>query len=237
MPAYFRDTTLVGAFLLTIGLFVAAALAAPHLSDEAYQRGVDALAAGKYEVALKEFGQVTAGAHVDDAKAKIAETNHWIEYKRRQEQEAAAKREREEAEKRAREEKAALLREQQAAEAEAARQRQEVQDFVNSCQPLNYEAVARRPADFVKVGFVFQGKVLQTAESTGVFLVQLPGGSDWVWVEYNQQLGDSRLLESDVVTVWARFKGLRTYTTVLNVEKTVPAFDAVVVQIFGRSAY
>lgn len=64
------------------------AMLEPQQSDEAYQKGVEAIAVGDYEEARSQLKQVTAGSHVADAKRKLAEVNRRLEEKRLREAKA-----------------------------------------------------------------------------------------------------------------------------------------------------
>lgn len=222
-----------GAFCVAIGLIALGHLAGPRLSDEAYHRASEAMAAGEYEKALKEFAKVTAGAHVAEARTKTATAQTKLkeqEQKRKQEEERAqqalaAEQQKAEAE--------AVESQRKAAEAEKARQRQAAIDFVESCQLLDYDAVARQPEAFTGDPFYFTGKVLQSLQA-GVLVIQLAFDEGTAIVQHTRQAGEARILEDDNVTVYGTFIGLKTYTNVLGSEKTAPEFEAKGIQNHGK---
>jgi len=53
---------------------------------------------------------------------------------------------------------------------------------------------------------------------------------DTVWGNYHGK----RYLEDDIVNVWGRVKGLRTYTAVLGQEITVPEIDVLHMELIGH---
>lgn len=103
---------------------------------------------------------------------------------------------------------------------------------------LDYVALSRDPDKYVTNSYKFNGKVLQVMEdeyegSTIVAMrVATKGNYDnVVYVIYVRGEGESRILEDDRITIYARSTGLYTYETVMGSEISIPGFLAEIVNL------
>lgn len=95
-----------------------------------------------------------------------------------------------------------------------------------------YDVLARNTEDYVGAIVHYRGKVAQVQESgaRAVLRVNVTNNDGWwedtVWVNYS----GPRLLEDDVISLWGKVRGRRTYTAVLGNSITIPELDALVVE-------
>ncbi len=92
-----------------------------------------------------------------------------------------------------------------------------------------YEQVARVPDDYIGRMIKVRGTVVQVLETENQVDIRLAVNDDYnqiVYVTYNPDIVDYRMLENDHVTVYGEFKGLYTYTSAMNVPITVPDIKA-----------
>ena len=111
--------------------------------------------------------------------------------------------------------------------------------FMNHCQSISYEELARYPDKYKGQYVKFRGEVIQVIEG-GLFTTKYAfrinvtqQGSyytywdDTVYVTYKPKSSDeAKILEDDIVTFYGVFDGDYTYTTVLGARVTVPSVDA-----------
>ncbi len=98
-----------------------------------------------------------------------------------------------------------------------------------------YNELARNTEDYVGDIIYYRGQVIQVQEVRDrrvVLRVNVTEGSygiwkDTVWVNYE----GPRVLEDDIVHIWGKVKGRRTYIAVLGNQVTIPEIDAVVLEI------
>ena len=99
---------------------------------------------------------------------------------------------------------------------------------------LDYKAVARDPDAYTGKNYTFTGKVLQVLEedlgSTTYTVMRIgTGGYSYydnvVYAIYYRPDGEKRILEDDLVTVYAECEGLHTYESVRGDEITIPKFS------------
>lgn len=109
--------------------------------------------------------------------------------------------------------------------------------FKASCEWVGYETLARNPDEWKGKNVAVYGKVMQVQEGwlSDVYLVQITQGdygwwSDQVYVTFSGQLS-TRILEDDLVNVYAVADGLYSYTTVLGAKQTVPSLEAKYIDI------
>ena len=114
-----------------------------------------------------------------------------------------------------------------------------VKAYKDSCQSYTYEQIARNP-DKVKDNLAkVKGKVIQVLESgnTVELRVNITAKSygyydDTVYVYYyRMDETEDRILEDDIITVYGRLNGLKTYTSVMKSEITLPEIVAQYIEI------
>ncbi len=99
-------------------------------------------------------------------------------------------------------------------------------------QSIAYDSLARDTESYVGNIVHYRGKVVQVQESgsRAVLRVNVTNDDGWwedtVWVNYS----GPRLLEDDIISLWGRVRGRRTYTAVLGNSITIPELDALIVE-------
>lgn len=101
---------------------------------------------------------------------------------------------------------------------------------------FDYEKVSRYPDEYVGKKYEINGKVIQVVNSawsdTVVMRMNVDGDYDKnLYVEYDEKILSGNILVDDEVTIYATFKGLYTYTTVLGSSLTVPKVEARLIKI------
>src|SRR5699024_4558846 len=92
---------------------------------------------------------------------------------------------------------------------------------------ITYDQLARTPDDYEGEKVKFSGKVLQVMEGNGSTVqLRMAINDDYdkvIYVEYDSNIVDSRILEDDQITIMGLSAGLLTYESTLGGEITIPA--------------
>ncbi len=94
---------------------------------------------------------------------------------------------------------------------------------------ITYDQLARTPDDYQGQKVKFTGTVLQVLEGSFQNEMRLAtNGSydDVVYVIYDPSIVSSRILEDDTITVYGTASGLKTYTSTLGAQITLPKINA-----------
>jgi len=111
-----------------------------------------------------------------------------------------------------------------------------VEEIKSSALTISYDDLMRNNENYVGEVAYYRGEVVQVSEIYGdkyvlrVATKQEPYigyFKDVIWVNYKGK----RLLEDDIIDVWGRVKGLKTYTAVLGNEITIPEIDSLHVEL------
>lgn len=100
---------------------------------------------------------------------------------------------------------------------------------------IPYESLARDTETYVGRYVRYEGKVIQVLEHSRdryTLRVYVTKGSyEWDWDDaiYVTYTG-SRLLEDDIITLYGKVKGRKTYTAVLGNQITIPEIEALLVE-------
>jgi len=108
----------------------------------------------------------------------------------------------------------------------AAEKKSERDDYVSQCESVKYSDVERNPDNYDGKKVRITGKVIQVSEGwfDSVTLRVDCGGNVWL-VSYSREEGEGRILENDSITCYGECTGVRSYTTVLGSQVTVPSLD------------
>ena len=98
------------------------------------------------------------------------------------------------------------------------------------CSRLSYSDIARDPQKYKGTYATFSGKVQQVEEDGEhiILLVALTRGewdiwSNVIYVNYTRKdKNESRILEDDIITMYGKMNGIKSYTTVLGAQAQVP---------------
>lgn len=113
----------------------------------------------------------------------------------------------------------------QAHEAEiAANKKAERDEYISQCTNVKYRDVERNPDNYEGTKIKISGEVVQVAEGwfDSVTMRVSAGGNMW-YVTYARKEGESRILEGDSITCYGECDGVKSYTTVLGSQKTIPS--------------
>ena len=115
-----------------------------------------------------------------------------------------------------------------------------VEEVKSNALAIPYDDLMRENEQYIGKLVCYRGQVLQVSEIYGdkyvlrVATQQKRYGSyigDIIWVNYKGK----RLLEDDIIDVWGKVKGIRTYTAVLNHRITIPEVDSLHVELVTKA--
>lgn len=126
------------------------------------------------------------------------------------------------------------MKTQKEAEEEAKKQKeQEQKELDKMYSEVEYSKLARNPNDYAGKMLKITGRVLQTNSSFLRVATEKSqygeggyGADDVIYVTYDEDDIDTKILEDDIVTIQGLGAGTWTYTTVLGAECEVPWIDA-----------
>ena len=112
-------------------------------------------------------------------------------------------------------------------------------------QQVTFEELARNPSSHKGNDYIIKGKVIQVQESydndiqllvyiteTQIEYIEESYFKDAIYVTYEYESdSEDRILEGDVITIYGKCQGSKTYTTVLGSSNTVPYIDALYINI------
>lgn len=94
---------------------------------------------------------------------------------------------------------------------------------------LSFNTISRDPDLYEGELFRFSGTVVQVLESGNYVEMRVAtkdGYDNIVYVTYTRSDGESRILEDDKVSVYGKFKGLKSYEAIFGNTVTLPWFEA-----------
>lgn len=121
--------------------------------------------------------------------------------------------------------KAADIAASEAAKAaeEAARAAEEAKGYETG---ITYDQLARTPDDYKGQKVKFSGKVVQVMEGDGYVQIRFAVNSDYdkiILGQYTNNIVSSRVLEDDIITIYATSNGLVSYKSTMGGTITIPA--------------
>lgn len=105
------------------------------------------------------------------------------------------------------------------------------EEFKANCEMVPYDDVARKPGDYTGTQVVFSGKVIQVVQEgdnktilrVNVTQTKYGAWDDTLYVEYKRKAdNESRILEDDIITLYGKMNGIKSYTSVLGNEVSIP---------------
>lgn len=113
------------------------------------------------------------------------------------------------------------------------------EDFIAQCQEYGYKDVARDPKDYIGKKAKFIGEVIQVIEANenvalrvNITKNEYDFWEDTIYVVYTRSSDtESRILEDDIINIYGTLDGLKTYTTVLGDEISIPKVIAEYIDI------
>lgn len=99
----------------------------------------------------------------------------------------------------------------------------------------SYTQIARDPDSFAGVKMKFRGKVLQEGDAgSGIRYIRLAVDSDYdsvLFVSYDKEIVDMKILDDDIITVYGECVGDYTYETVMGASVTLPWLNADIIDM------
>lgn len=125
----------------------------------------------------------------------------------------------------------------------SAQSKDTVAQYKKQCSTYKYKKIARNPNNYTGQKAKFTGQVVQIEESWGSDVIRLNVTkdqygiwSDTIYVDYTPKSeNESRILEDDIITVYGELSGIKTYTTVLMSDVSIPYLKAQYVDISAES--
>jgi hypothetical protein len=104
-------------------------------------------------------------------------------------------------------------------------------------RPMEYQELAREPGRYAGTLVLLEGKVVQAVLNGDDWMLRVNVTRDkyefWkdtVWVDYRRR-GPKRILEGDLLRIWGRYTGIRSYTTVMKATVQIPRVHAVALEL------
>lgn len=113
-------------------------------------------------------------------------------------------------------------------------------EIKSAAQNIKYDELMRNNSKYIGKIAYYRGKIVQVVEAGGdsyVLRVDTKSNEylgylgDTIWANYQ----GSRLLENDIVDIWGKVIGLKTYSALLGNQVTIPEIDTYAVQIITKS--
>lgn len=119
------------------------------------------------------------------------------------------------------------------------------EDFIASCQEIPYKTLARNPEDYVGQPIVLTVKITQIMQGgwldDGQYYRVYTNDDYDIWMGDEYFMYDSRvdddmkILQDDIIKVYAEFAGVETVTRALtNTDEEVPAFKAMYIELVSE---
>lgn len=116
------------------------------------------------------------------------------------------------------------------------------EQYKAQCEYYYYSDISRNPGSYDGYYAWFTGEVIQVQQQEllgrlyYVLRVNVTKGkysySDTVYVSYDADIDDPRILEDDIITMYGKLTGEKTYTTVMGNSITIPSFSAEYIDIY-----
>lgn len=116
-----------------------------------------------------------------------------------------------------------------------AKEEQEKQAFISSCQTYTFEQIARNPDKFKGTNVKLTGEVVQVIDGLASKSLRVnitKNGTystyytDTIYVNYMTEEGEDRILEDDIITVYGTAQGDYSYTSTIGTKITLPFVSA-----------
>ncbi len=130
-----------------------------------------------------------------------------------------------------REEQERLAKEEKVRQAEIEKKTES--EYKAAAGSYTYKEIARNPSDYIGKKAVFVGKVIQLMESGKIVAlrVNVTKGSygiysDTIYVNYiKKDENEARILEDDIIKIYGECDGIKTYTSTMGGEISIPQIN------------
>lgn len=102
---------------------------------------------------------------------------------------------------------------------------QTVENGAASYETLDYSAIERNPDKYIGRMVTFSGRVIQVIEGwfdSVTLRIEESNGNTW-YATYTHKDGEDRILEHDQITCYGTCNGVKSYTTILGNQVTLPS--------------
>lgn len=116
-----------------------------------------------------------------------------------------------------------------------------IDEIKNHAQSVSYDDLFRYNERYMGDIVYYRGEIVQSQNSWGdTYVLRVATKKsdyfnsyigDIIWVDYT----GTRLLESDIIDVWGRVQGLKSYEAILGNEVTIPQIKALHVEYVGKA--
>ena len=110
-----------------------------------------------------------------------------------------------------------------------------IEEIKKAASPVLYDDLMRHNENYIGKIVYYRGEVRQVSHNYGnkYFLRVATKDSfdNVIWVNYEGE----RLLEDDIIDVWAKVKGLKTYEAILGNKITIPELDSLHVELVTKA--
>lgn len=122
--------------------------------------------------------------------------------------------------------------EERKAKEEAARREEEAKGYETG---ITFKDISRSPDEYTGKKVKFTGRVVQLVyEGRTISELRMSTNGNYddvIYVTYDPSTLDVRVLEDDNITIYGTFSSIKTYTTVLGSEKSLPHIRADIIEI------
>lgn len=113
------------------------------------------------------------------------------------------------------------------------------EEYIDKCEEISYTDVARTPNAHIGKYAVFTGKVIQIQENGNYIMLRVNVSEgkyglweDTIYIDYQRKSNnENRILENDIVTIYGKMNGIKTYETVLGNQVSIPHLLAEYIEI------
>ena len=113
------------------------------------------------------------------------------------------------------------------------------EDYKKACETFPYTEISRNPELYRGKLAQYTGQVVQVMENYGTTMIRMNVNEDefGIWndtiyaeIKYDNS-SNGRILENDIITVYGEMNGIKTYTSVMGYEVSIPFLNAQYVTI------
>ncbi|MBQ7898144.1 MAG: hypothetical protein IJ323_06940 [Clostridia bacterium] len=112
-------------------------------------------------------------------------------------------------------------------------------EYKSKCCVVYYDDISRYPSNYEGVMAVFTGQVIQVQESGNNVILRVDVTeedfgfwTDTIYVDYQKKnANEGRVLVDDIITMYGTLNGIKSYTTVMNSQVSIPHFLAEYIDI------
>lgn len=179
------------------------------------------------------WGGLALIKNIEPVSSKNVSNDNTVEVEKETEEERLARIEKENAEREKKEAEERAKKEQEEKEKKALKAKQE-KEFKEKCKTYTYQQIARNPEKFKGTNVKLTGEVIQAlygSDSVDLRVNITKEGTystwytDTVYVVYDTEEGEDKILEDDIITIYGTSLGDYTYTSTMRAPVTLPLID------------